>query len=104
MMKLLYKPVSMLVSVLGGILAGAIFKQAWKLAAGEDEAPKATDAGKGWPEVLIAAALQGAIFAVVSAAVDRLAAAGTRSLTGTWPGEDSSAQDAGGAKKRKARS
>ncbi len=92
MMKLLYKPVSMLVSVAGGILASAIFRKAWKLAAGKDEAPSATDAGKGWPEVLIAAALQGAIFAVVSAAVDRLAAQGTRSLTGTWPGEDSSAK------------
>jgi hypothetical protein len=51
--------------------------------------PKATDAGKGWPEILTAAALQGAIFAVVTASVERLAAAGTRSLTGTWPGEDS---------------
>lgn len=104
MMKLLYKPVSMLVSVAGGILAGAIFKKAWKLAAGEDEAPKATDAAKGWPEILIAAALQGAIFAVVSAAVDRLAAAGTRSLTGSWPGEDSSAKDDSGAEEEKARS
>ncbi len=91
MMKLLYKPVSMLASAVGGILAGAIFKKAWKLAAGEDEAPKATDAGKGWPEILLAAALQGAIFALVSATMARLAAEGTRTVTGTWPGEDSSA-------------
>ena len=33
MIKLFYKPISILVSVLGGILAGAIFKQVWKLAA-----------------------------------------------------------------------
>ena len=33
-MKLFYKPVSILVSVLGGILAGAVFKQVWKLTAG----------------------------------------------------------------------
>jgi hypothetical protein len=38
--------------------------------------------------VLTAAALQGAIFAVVQAAVDRGTAAGTRKLTGTWPGDD----------------
>ena len=69
MIKLLYKPVSMLVSVLGGVLAGAIFKRVWKTAAGEDEAPTATDAGRGWREVLLAAALQGAIFALVKAAV-----------------------------------
>jgi hypothetical protein len=89
MAKLIYRPLSMLVSIGGGILASAIFKRIWKLAAGEDEAPRATDAGKGWPEILTAAALQGAIFAVVTAAVERLAAAGTQSLTGTWPGEDS---------------
>ena len=89
MAKLVYRPLSMLVSILGGVLASAIFKRIWKLTPGEDEAPKATDAGKSWPEVLAAAALQGAIFAVVTASVERLTAAGTRSLTGTWPGEDS---------------
>lgn len=87
MIKLLYKPVGMLVSVLGGILAGAIFKRVWKLAAREDQAPKATDAGRGWREVLVAAALQGATFALVKAAVDRGAAEGTRKLTGVWPGD-----------------
>jgi uncharacterized protein YidB (DUF937 family) len=89
MIKLLYKPASMLASLAGGMLASAVFKKVWKLTAGEDEAPEATDAAKGWPEILIAAALQGAIFAVVRALVERLTAAGTRSLTGTWPGQDS---------------
>ena len=93
MTKLLFRFLSMLVSVGGGLLAGTIFKKGWQLVAGEDEAPKATDAARGWHEVLIAAALQGAIFAVVRATVDRLAAVGTRSLTGTWPGEDSSGID-----------
>jgi hypothetical protein len=89
MAKLVYRLLGMLVSIGGGVLASAIFKKVWKLAADEDEAPKATDAGKDWPEILAAAALQGAIFAVVTASVERLAAASTRSLTGTWPGEDS---------------
>ena len=48
MIKLVHKPVSLLVSVLGGVLAGAIFKQIWKLAAREDAAPKATDARRSW--------------------------------------------------------
>jgi hypothetical protein len=99
MTKLLYRPVSMLVSVVGGLLAGAIFKKAWQFAAGEEEAPKATDASRGWHEILIAAALQGAIFAVVKATVDRLTAAGTHSLTGTWPGEDSSGKKEAQGKK-----
>ena len=90
MTKIIYKLVNLVVSVLGGILAGAIFKRIWKAAAGEDEAPKATDAQSGWREVLVAATLQGAIFALVKAAVDRAAAEGTRKLTGVWPGEDDS--------------
>ena len=88
MIKLLYKPAGMLVSVLGGVAAGAIFKRVWKVAAREDDAPKATDAQRGWREILLAAALQGAIFAVVKAVIDRGAAEGTRRLTGVWPGDD----------------
>jgi hypothetical protein len=88
MIKLLYKLVGMAVSVLGGMLAGAIFKKAWQLAAGGNEAPKATDADRGWPEILGAAALQGALFAVVRATVDRATAVGTEKLTGTWPGNE----------------
>jgi hypothetical protein len=89
MTKLLYKLMSLVVSVLSGMLAGAIFKRVWKVAAGEEEAPTATDVRRGWPEVLTAAALQGAIFALVKATVDRATAEGTRKLTGVWPGDDS---------------
>jgi len=87
MIKLLYKPVDVLVSILGGLLAGAIFKRVWKLTAREDQAPKATDARRGWREVLLAATLHGAIVALVRAAADRGAAEGTRKLTGVWPGD-----------------
>jgi Protein of unknown function (DUF4235) len=97
MNKFLYKSVSIVVSVLGGMLAGAIFKQVWKLAADEDEAPKATDVRRGWREVLVAATIQGAIFGLVKAALDRGTAEGTRKLTGVWPGEDSQPDNAEGA-------
>jgi hypothetical protein len=85
MNKLLYKPVSLLVSLLGGAVAGAIFKRAWRLATGQSDAPEATDERRGWPEVLLAATLQGAIFGLIKAALDRGAAASTRQLTGVWP-------------------
>jgi len=87
--KLLYKAVTTVVSVLSGMLAGAIFKRVWRVAAGEEEAPTATDIRRGWHEVLTAAALQGAIFALVRAAVNRATAEGARKLTGVWPGDDS---------------
>jgi Protein of unknown function (DUF4235) len=92
MIKVLYKLASVLVSVLGGVLAGAIFKQVWKVAFGEDDAPKATDADRSWREVLLAAALQGAIFGLVKAVIDRGAAEGARKVTGTWPGEEDQRQ------------
>ncbi len=97
MTKFLYKTVSVVVSVLGGMLAGAIFKQVWKLAADEDEAPTATDVRRGWREVLLAATIQGAIFGLVKAALDRGTAEGTRKLTGVWPGDDSQPDKAEGA-------
>ncbi|MEH1125827.1 DUF4235 domain-containing protein [Micromonospora sp. CPCC 206061] len=83
--KLAYKPVGLLLGVGAGMVAGALFKQVWKMAAGDDDAPNATDEDRGWGEVLGAAALQGVIFAVVKAAVDRGGAAGIRRLTGRWP-------------------
>lgn len=84
-MKITYKVFSLLFSVLGGLLAGLLFKQAWKLAAGEDDAPDADDPDRSWVEVLIAAAVQGAIFALVKAATQRAGAHGLRKVTGRWP-------------------
>jgi hypothetical protein len=40
-----------------------------------------------WREVLPAAALQGAIFALVKAVIHRNGARGFQKLTGTWPGD-----------------
>ena len=87
-MKLFQKAVGMLVSVLGGMLARSLFKKIWQTATGEEDAPKPTDSRRGWGEILLAAALQGAIFAVVQAALDRGTAEGTSKLTGVWPGDD----------------
>ncbi|GGU01633.1 MULTISPECIES: DUF4235 domain-containing protein [Streptomyces] len=84
--KIAYKPVGLVLGATSGMIAGAAFKQAWKMIGHDDDAPDATDEHRTWREVLIAAALQGAIFAVVKAAVDRSGAATTRRLTGTWPG------------------
>ena len=61
----LYEPVSMLVCIAGGVLAGVIFKQVWKSTAGQDAAPAATDARRSWREVLVAATLQGAAVALI---------------------------------------
>jgi hypothetical protein len=83
--KLAYRPVGLALGLAAGVVAGALFKQVWKMAAGDGDAPDPTDEDRGWGEILAAAALQGAIFAVVKAAVDRAGAVGVRRLTGSWP-------------------
>lgn len=83
--KIAYKPVGLLLGIGAGVVAGFVFKEVWKLASGDDEAPSATDEDRGWGEVLAAAALQGAISALVKAVVDRGGATGVRKLTGNWP-------------------
>src|SRR4029453_10574379 len=84
--KLAYKPVGLLLGAGAGMVSGLIFKQVWKVAGHDDDAPNAPDEDRGWTEILVAAALQGAIFAVVKAAVDRAGAVGMRKTTGRWPG------------------
>lgn len=83
--KIAYKPVGMLLGVGAGALAGVIFKQVWKIVGHDQDAPKAKDEDRDWSEILIAAAVQGAIFALVKAAVDRAGATGVRKATGQWP-------------------
>jgi hypothetical protein len=86
-MKLLYKPLGLIVSVLGGILASQLFKQLWRLLPGSSEsAPESTDRDHSWKEIAAAAALQGAVFGGVKALVDRAGARGFEHATGTWPG------------------
>ncbi|WP_030558850.1 DUF4235 domain-containing protein [Streptomyces aureocirculatus] len=84
--KIAYKPVGLALGAVSGMLAGAVFKQAWKKLGHDEDAPDATDEDRTWGEVLLAATLQGAIFSVVKAAVDRGGAVATRRMTGAWPG------------------
>ncbi|WP_172385881.1 DUF4235 domain-containing protein [Streptomyces sp. MNP-20] len=84
--KIAYKPVGLALGAVSGMVAGALFKQAWKVIGREEDAPDATDEERAWSQVLLAATVQGAIFAVSKAAVDRAGATAVRRLTGTWPG------------------
>lgn len=83
---LAYKPVGLLGAVAAGAISGMLFSRLWRFTSGEKEAPHATDESRGWPEILAAAAMQGAIFAIVKAAIDRGSARAFRRVTGRWPG------------------
>ncbi|MFH9298238.1 DUF4235 domain-containing protein [Streptomyces sp. NPDC017520] len=83
--KIAYKPVGLVLGAVSGMIAGAAFRQTWKLIEGEGDAPDALDEGRPWGQILLAAAVQGAVFSVVKAAVERSGAQVTRRVTGTWP-------------------
>jgi hypothetical protein len=70
------------------VIAGTIFKQAWKRAAPgtKDDPPKALETEYPFKEILLAAAVQGAIFSVVKTVIDRQGARLFEKATGEWPG------------------
>ncbi|MFH9609537.1 DUF4235 domain-containing protein [Streptomyces sp. NPDC017448] len=83
--KIAYKPVGFALGALSGMIASAVFQQTWKLIEGEGDAPDALDEDRSWRQILLAAAVQGAIFSVVKATVERSGAKATRRVTGAWP-------------------
>jgi len=85
---LAYKPIGMILGWASGALAGMAFQATWKALRHEEDAPDALDRDRKWGEVLFAAAVQGAIFAVVRSAVDRGGARAIERSTGVWPSPD----------------
>jgi nitrate reductase gamma subunit len=84
-LKVAYKPLGMVVGVLGGVAANLVFGQIWKRLSNEPTAPNATDEDYSTREVLIAAVLQGAIFGLVKTAIDRAGMRGYQRLIGDRP-------------------
>jgi hypothetical protein len=84
---LAYRPIGLAGGLLAGLISGAIFKQIWKKVADEDDAPSALQSEYRMREVVLAAAIQGAIFAATKAAIDRAGARVWTRVTGSWPGD-----------------
>jgi hypothetical protein len=82
---LVYRPIGMVLGWTGGALAGLAFRKTLQAIRRDDDVPDALDRDRGWGEVLLTAALQGAIFAVVQTAVNRTGAKAIAHSTGTWP-------------------
>lgn len=68
--KVMYRPVGLAVGMGAGALAGLAFRKVWALVS-DEEAPAPTDENRRWREVVLAAAIQGAIFTATRAVVDR---------------------------------
>ena len=82
---LMYKPVAVVASVVGGMLASRAFARIWRALAGRRDVPDPTDEAQSWAAILPAAALHGVVFGVVKALVDRASAKQFERMTGAWP-------------------
>ncbi|MEV0634885.1 DUF4235 domain-containing protein [Streptomyces sp. NPDC050619] len=90
---LAYKPLGFALGWVSGSLAGLAFRKTWMAIRHEEDAPDALDRDRGWGEILFAAAVQGAIFAVVRSAVDRTGAKAIERSTGVWPTGEKGGRD-----------
>ena len=85
--KLLFIPVSVAGSLLAGFVSKKIFDGLWGLV-DEEEPPDSKHREIDWRKLLIAAALQGAIFRAVREASDHYGRVAFARTTGTWPGQE----------------
>lgn len=86
--KILYRPIGMTTSVVGGLVGNMVVRKVWqRVAPGRSpNPPGALEPGHPLQEVVLAAALQGAVFAVVKVLVDRGGARVFQKWSGEWPG------------------
>jgi hypothetical protein len=86
-MKVVFLPIS----VLGGIIAGALGRKAFDVVWGkvdEEEPPHPEHRQVDMRKLVVALALEGAIFRLVKGLFDHGARAGFARWTGAWPGEE----------------
>jgi len=85
-MTIIYKPIGILLGILGGIAGRQVFNQVWQRL-DRQEPPEPTTRDTSLVRVIAAVALQGAIFSVVKTVIQRGGARTWRHLFGVWPGE-----------------
>jgi len=80
----MYKPVSLTASAVGSAAAGAVFRRVWKRFS-DQPAPAPTDLHRPTTEVLAAGAVQGLVFGLIRATLDRAGARAYLQVTHTTP-------------------
>jgi hypothetical protein len=84
--KLLFTPFSITAGLLAGVLGKKVFNTLWGVI-DDEEPPDSKHRDISWGRLILAGAIQGAIFRAVKEAVDHGSRRAFYRTTGTWPGE-----------------
>jgi Protein of unknown function (DUF4235) len=87
MAKMFFIPVSIGAGLLAGFISRKIFDQIWGLV-DEEEPPDSKHRDIEWSRLLLAGAIQGAIFRVIKESIDHGSRRAFYRTTGSWPGEE----------------
>jgi len=86
-MKFIFTPISIIGGLIAGFFAKKLFEQLWGLVA-DEEPPESEHREVSVGKMLVAAAVQGAIFRAVKEASDHYSRRAFAGATGTWPGQE----------------
>ena len=86
-MKILFIPFSVVGGLLAGMVGRRVFSAVWGVI-DEEEPRDSAHRDVPWRKLVLAAALQGAIFRVAKEAADRGMRTAFLNATGSWPGEE----------------
>jgi hypothetical protein len=85
--RILFVPFSVAGALLAGLLGKKLFEQVWGMI-DKEEPPHPEHRQISVPKMLIALALEGAIFRLTKGALDHWARRSFERFMGTWPGEE----------------
>ena len=89
-MKIIFMPVGIIAGLLAGLIAQKGFDRLWSMI--DDEDPPGPDQREAsLPKMIIALAIEGALFRLTKGIVDHGVRGGFARFTGRWPGEEKAA-------------
>jgi hypothetical protein len=84
--KVIFTPFSIVLGLVAGAFGKKIFNVVWGVI-DDEEPPDSKHRDISWGRLLVAGAIQGAIFRAVKEATDHASRRAFYRTTGTWPGE-----------------